>query len=105
MINDIKSKYDGLSDIKDIKNLNGLTLAYVGDAVYDLYVRSHLIHTGDFRTGKLHGMAISHVSAGAQSAAYDAVEGIFSETEQDIARRAKNIKSATIPKKRESQGL
>ena len=98
MIGDIKSKYDSLSDVKDIKNLNGLTLAYVGDAVYDLYVRSHLIHTGDFKTGKLHLMAIAHVKAAAQAAAYDVLEGMFTEEEAGIAQRAKNVKNATIPK-------
>ncbi len=98
MINDIKSKYDSLKGEHDIKTLNGLTLAYVGDAVYDLYVRSRLIHTGDYKTGKLHLMAISHVSAAAQSAAFDAVESMLSECELNIAQRAKNIKNATIPK-------
>ena len=98
MIGDIKSKYESLTDLKDIKNLNGLTLAYIGDAVYDLYVRSHLIHTGDFKTGKLHLMAIAHVKAAAQAAAYDAVEGMFSDDEAGVGQRAKNMKNATIPK-------
>ena len=91
MIDDIKSKYLKLSGEKDIRNLNGLTLAYIGDAVYDLYVRSRLIHTGDHKTGKLHLMAIAHVSAAAQAAAYDSVEGMLSDEEAGIARRAKNI--------------
>lgn len=98
MIDNIKGKYDRFSSEKDIKALNALTLAFIGDTVYDLYVRSHLIYTGDFKTGKLHLMAIKHVSAKAQARAYDALEGMFNQEEEDILKRAKNTKNATIPK-------
>jgi ribonuclease-3 family protein len=98
MIGDIKGKYDRLGSDKDIKSLNALTLAYIGDTVYDLYVRNHLICTGDYKTGKLHLMAVAHVSAAAQARALDAVEGMFTEEEAEIIKRAKNTKNATIPK-------
>ncbi len=98
MIDNIKAKYDRLGSDKEIKSLNALTLAYVGDAVYDLYVRNHLVCTGDFKTGKLHLMAVRHVSAAAQARALDAVEGMFTQEEADIVQRAKNTKNATIPK-------
>ncbi len=98
MINNIKGKYDRLSSAKDIKALNALTLAYIGDSVYDLYVRNHLICTADYKTGKLHLMAIKHVSAGAQAKAFDTIENMFTDEEADIIQRAKNTKNATIPK-------
>jgi len=98
MIDNIKGKYDRFKSAKDIKSLNALTLAFIGDTVYDLYVRSHLIYTGDFKTGKLHLMAIKHVSAKAQANALDKIESMFTEQEQDVVQRAKNTKNATIPK-------
>ncbi len=98
MIGDIKGKYDRLGSEKEIKSLNALTLAYIGDTVYDLYVRNHLICTGDYKTGKLHLMAVRHVSAAAQAKALDAVWDMFTQEELDIVQRAKNTKNATIPK-------
>jgi ribonuclease-3 family protein len=98
MIDDIKGKYNRLGSDKEIKSLNALTLAYIGDTVYDLYVRNHLICAGDYKTGKLHLMAVKHVSAAAQARALDAVESMFTQEEVDIVQRAKNTKNATIPK-------
>lgn len=98
MIDNIKGKYDRFKSERDIKSLNALTLAYIGDTVYDLYVRSHLIYTGDFKTGKLHLMAVKHVSASAQARAFDKIEGMFTEEEAAIVQRAKNTKNATIAK-------
>ncbi len=98
MIGNIKSKYDRLKSPLEIKGLSALTLAYIGDTVYDLYVRNHLICTGDHKTGKLHIMAINHVCAGAQAKAYDSLMDMFTEDELYIIKRAKNTKNATIPK-------
>ncbi len=98
MISNIKNKYDRLKSKQDIKNLNTLTLAYIGDTVYDLYVRSHLILTGDYKTGRLHIMAVNHVSAKAQAKALDGLINMFTDDETDILKRAKNTKNATIPK-------
>jgi ribonuclease-3 family protein len=98
MISNIKSKYTRFKSEQDIKALSALTLAYIGDTVYDLYVRNHLICTGDYKTGKLHLMAINHVCARAQAKVYDAIYDMFTEEEQDILKRARNTKNATIPK-------
>lgn len=98
MISNIKSKYDRLNSNKDIKSLNALTLAYIGDTVYDLYVRNHLICTGDYKTGKFHLMAINQVCAKAQAKAFDGIIHMFSDDELEIIKRAKNTKNATIPK-------
>jgi ribonuclease III family protein len=98
MISNIKSKYTRFKNPRDIRALNSLTLAYIGDSVYDLYVRNHLICTDDFKTGKLHQMSIKHVSAKSQAKALDAIEGMFSDDEAEIIKRAKNTRNATIPK-------
>ena len=66
-----------------------LELAYLGDALYDLYVREHLIAHGG-RVRSLHRQAVSLVCAHAQSEALRRVEAQLAESEADVVRRARN---------------
>ena len=66
-----------------------LELAYLGDALYDLYVREHLIARGG-RVSELHREAISLVCAHAQSEALARVAGRLTDAEADVVRRARN---------------
>ena len=66
-----------------------LELAYLGDALYDLYVREHLIARGG-RVRELHREAISLVCAHAQSEALARVAGRLTDAEADVVRRARN---------------
>ena len=68
-----------------------LELAYLGDAVYDLYVRRALVRRGG-RVRQMHGEAVAHVRAHAQSEALSRVEGMLSEEEQAVVRRARNAR-------------
>ena len=76
-----------------------LVLAYIGDGVYELYVRSKLIDEhSDMPPNKLHILATTHVKASAQSNAMLLIEPILSEDELTIYKRGRNAKSATVPK-------
>ena len=77
-------------DIKEVRRLNGLQLAYVGDSVYDLFVRKDILECHDESVQKLHKRAISRVNAGAQARAFDLIEGLLNEEEHDVARRGSN---------------
>ena len=66
-----------------------LELAYLGDSLYDLYVREHLIARGG-RVRELHREAISLVCAHAQSEALARVAGRLTDAEADVVRRARN---------------
>ena len=66
-----------------------LELAYLGDALYDLYVREHLVAHGG-RVRALHREAISLVCAKAQSEALGRVMDHLTDEERDVARRARN---------------
>ena len=68
-----------------------LELAYLGDALYDLYAREHLVAHGG-RVRSLHRQAIRLVCAHAQSEALGRVEGLLTEAEADVVRRARNVK-------------
>ncbi|MDD2401472.1 MAG: ribonuclease III domain-containing protein [Clostridia bacterium] len=78
-----------------------LVLAYLGDAVYELYVRRYLINKDIAKVNKLHKKATSLVSAVAQARFLHGIEATLTEEEKNIVRRGRNAKSAHIPKNTE----
>lgn len=67
-----------------------LELAYLGDTVYDLYVRSHLVEQGG-RVGNMHRQAIRLVCASAQAEALGRIQDELTEEEASVVRRARNV--------------
>ena len=78
--------------------MNALQLAYAGDTVYDLYVRTRLLCVSDAKVHALHKSASGYVCAHAQSEALSRVEGMLTDQERDIVRRGRNAKSHSVPK-------
>lgn len=66
-----------------------LELAYLGDTLYDLYVRSSLVRAGG-KVRNLHAQAVKRVCAHAQAEAFSRVEPFLTQEEADVARRARN---------------
>lgn len=87
-------------NIKDAKLLNGLALAYMGDGVYDLYIREHLLNEGTTKPNQLHKKATQFVSARAQAHLIDLMfeQELLSEEEIDYFKRGRNAKSHTKAK-------
>ncbi len=83
---------------RDWKQYAPLTLAYVGDAAYDLVIRTILVKREDVQTRKLHRKATSYVSAKAQAAIVKTLLPEFSGEEEAIYRRGRNASPATKPK-------
>ncbi len=83
---------------REARQLSPLTLAYMGDTVYDLYVRRLIISQGDRPANALHKAAIAYVKAAAQSAAYERVLPLLTEDEAAVARRGRNAHAGTVPK-------
>ena len=77
---------------------NVLSLAYLGDAVYELKVRQRLVAEHRSMPGKLHQMAQKYVSATAQSKACDKLIELLNDEELNIFNRARNSSPANIPK-------
>ncbi|QSF96967.1 ribonuclease III [Bacillus paralicheniformis] len=94
-----------LETIKDAKQLNGLALAYMGDAVLEVYVRHHLLKQGRTRPNDLHRRSRRYVSAKSQASMLFALEEqeFFTEEEQAVLRRGRNAKSGTVPKNTDVQ--
>ncbi|MFS1514697.1 Mini-ribonuclease 3 [Chengkuizengella sp. SCS-71B] len=78
--------------------LNPLVLAYLGDAIYDTYIRMYLISRPHHKPNHLHQEATKFVSAKAQAQYLKIWLPHLSEEEQDVVRRGRNAKSASIPK-------
>ncbi|NDI36970.1 ribonuclease III domain-containing protein [Chengkuizengella sediminis] len=78
--------------------LNPLVLAYLGDAIYDTYIRMYLISRPHHKPNHLHHEATKFVSAKAQAQLLKIWLPHLSEEEQDVVRRGRNAKSASIPK-------
>ena len=76
--------------MKDYNLLNGLTLAYIGDAHYEICVRRHLIEKGLTKVDELHKSCIKYVNATAQALSFDSVEKNLTEEELSIFKRGRN---------------
>lgn len=81
----------------DANQYSPLVLAYLGDAVYELYVRKKLISIANTQVDKLHKSAVTFVKAEAQSEAFRKIENILTEQEMAVFKRGRNTKS-TVPK-------
>ncbi len=91
----------GLAEpLKDARQLNGLALAYMGDAVYEVYVRKFLLESGRVKPNDLHRASTKFVSAKAQAAQLHRLfeEQFLTEEEETVAKRGRNAKSGHVPK-------
>ena len=83
---------------QEVNLMNPLTWAYVGDSVYELFIRNHLVQTTDLKPHKLHINAIKYVKAKAQRDILEKIKDILTEEELDIIRRTRNAQNHHIPK-------
>lgn len=86
--------------VEDVKQLNALALAYMGDAVLEQAVREHLIRSGRVRPNTLHKESTKYVSAKAQASVVRVLlsEKFLTEEEEAVLRRGRNAKSGSTPK-------
>lgn len=82
----------------DIRTYSPLTLAYIGDAVYDLIIRTVLVGRGNESTNRLHHKASSYVRAKTQSGMAEALLPCLTQEELTVYKRGKNAKPHTIAK-------
>ena len=85
-------------DSLDLRLLNPMTLAFVGDGVYELLVRERLVRYHRLAPGRLHAAAVKYVSAVGQFRAAALLEEKLTEAEKDQLRRGKNASKATVAK-------
>jgi len=83
---------------QDIRTYSPLTLAYVGDGVYDLIIRTVVVERANRPDNELHRITVKYVSANAQSKIVQALMDDLTEEEQSVYRRGKNSKPHTTAK-------
>lgn len=84
----------------DTRNINVITLAYMGDAVYEVYIRKSLIDKNIALVDDLQKVAINYVSAKSQSKILNLLtdKGVLTLEEMDVVKRGRNYKRASHPK-------
>lgn len=82
----------------DIRTYSPLTLAYIGDAIYDLVIRTIVVERGNRSANNLHKKAVAYVNARVQARMIDALEDELTEEEAAVYHRGRNAKSYTTAK-------
>ena len=90
-------RFFGIED-KDIRSFSPLTLAYIGDAVYEIVIRTIIVEKGNAPVNKLHHKASSLVKAVAQKEAMEKILPLLTEEEEAVYKRGRNAKSYTSAK-------
>lgn len=87
----------------DVESMSPLIWAYVGDSVYELYIRTHLINTTKYKPHKLHIESIKYVKAKAQAQILDKIKEKLTSKELEIVRRGRNTTNHHLAKNAEIQ--
>lgn len=83
---------------EEINMLSPLTWAYVGDCVYELYIRTRLVNTTNLKPHKLHIETIKYVKAKSQAELLEKIQDKLTKEEKDIVRRGRNAENHHLPK-------
>ena len=82
----------------DLGTISMQTLAFIGDSVYNVYIRTYLASVSNLQTGKLHIKSIKYVSARGQAKTIDKLMDSLSEEEINIYKRGRNTNIHTVSK-------
>ena len=82
----------------DIKTYSPLTLAFIGDGIYDLFIRTIIVGEGNCQANKLHKRVSSLVKATRQSKMIKKIKSALTEEERNVYKRGRNAKSHSVAK-------
>ena len=85
-------------NIEEVRMMAPLVWAYVGDSVYELFIRTHFVNNTKLNPHKLHIEGIKYVKAGAQAQILKNIYENLTDEEKDIVRRGRNAKTHHLPK-------
>lgn len=83
---------------QDVRAYSPLTLAYIGDAVYELVIRTVVVERANRSANDLHKKAVKYVKAQAQANMIEALQELLTEDEAAVYKRGRNAKSYTMAK-------
>lgn len=84
--------------IEEVKLMPPLVWAYIGDCIYEIFIRMQLVNRTKLNAHKLHLEAIKHVKAKAQAETLASIYDELTEEEQNIVRRGRNAENHHLPK-------
>jgi ribonuclease-3 family protein len=90
--------FNSILSVEKAKTIQAVTLAFVGDAVYSLWVRSKLVQTADYKTADLQKLSSQQVSAKGQNELLSVAEAMFTPEEFEIFKRGRNAKKPSHAK-------
>ena len=85
-------------EIDEVKLMPPLVWAYVGDSVYELFIRTQLVNNSKMNPHKLHVEAIKYVKAKAQAEILEKLQEFLTDEEKNIVRRGRNAENHHLPK-------
>lgn len=94
---DIKSVLSK-EQIPEINTLSPLTLAFIGDSVYEMFIRTKILSMGNRPANELHKIAVGYVKAKAQAQAAHKILDLLTDQELQIYKRGRNTNIHTVPK-------
>ena len=94
----METENEAESKIKLVKQMSPLTWAYLGDSIFETYIRDYLVDTTNLKPNKLHRKAIMYVKAKAQADVIKKLDAYLSDEEKDIVKRTRNTENHHVPK-------
>lgn len=82
----------------ELRSYSPLSLAYIGDCIYELMIRTMIVTRGNERPASYHGTTISYVNAAAQTRVLAGIKPVLTEEENAVFRRGRNAKSLSPAK-------
>lgn len=92
---------DRNKSLEEVKLMKPLVWAYIGDSIYEIFIRMNLVNTTNLDPHRLHIECIKYVKAKAQAETLLKIESSLTEEEKDIVRRGRNAQAHHIPKNAE----
>lgn len=97
-IEDKKTIIERKKDDLDVNMMNPLVWAYIGDSVYEIFIRMKLVNETKLNPHKLHIETIKYVKAQAQAETLNKIYDFLTDEEKDIVRRGRNAEAHHVPK-------
>lgn len=94
----LENKMKREKNLNEIYTMSPLTWAYIGDCIYELYVRMKLVNTTNLKPHMLHVRSIEYVKARSQAKFLKMIYDKLSEEEKEIVRRGRNTQNHHLPK-------
>ncbi len=87
-----------LMNEQNLRTMSPLTFAYIGDALYEIYIRTYIVHKYKVKVNELHRISTKFVKASAQAKIVHTLESKLTEDEWKMVKRGRNQKTSTVAK-------